>query len=72
MAKKINAMKLEYVSRGRAEAASRRRAPEAALYLMQLQLPKLKNFPAKRQLEIFIDAETRAQIEHPVKIIHVG
>ena len=72
MAKKVNALKFEYVSRGRAEFTNRRRAPEAALYLMQLQLPRWKISPSKKKVTVIMDDETRAQIEHPLKIIHAG
>lgn len=65
-------MKLAYVSRLQAEVTNRRRAPEAALYLMQLQLPRWKIYPSKKRLAVIMDAESRAQIEHPVKIIHAG
>ena len=73
MAKKVNALKLVLESRGQAEVAYRPPAKiSPALYLMQLRLPKLKISPLKRKVPIIVDAETRAQIEHPVKIRHVA
>ena len=39
---------------------------------MQLRLPKLKISPLKKKVPVIVDAETRAQIEHPVKIRHVA
>jgi hypothetical protein len=69
----MNPSKLALEIRAQADATDRRPAMEpSALYLMRLPLPKLKNLPVKRRLPVFIDAETRAQIEHPVKIIHAG
>ena len=73
MAKKVNASKLSLESRGQAEITNRQPATEsAALCLMQVRLPRLKIFPFKRKLPVTVDAETRAQIEHPVKIRHVA
>jgi hypothetical protein len=73
MAKKVNALKLAQESCGQAEVTNRQPTTElAALCMMQLRLPRLKIFPFKRKLLIMVDAETRAQIEHPVKIRHVA
>ena len=73
MAKKVNALKLALETRGKAEVTNR--LPEKvspALYLMQLRLPKFKISPPKTKLPVAVDSETRAQIEHPVKIRHVA
>ena len=71
MAKKVNALKLAEASRGQAEVTNRQPARESgALCLMQMRLPRLKIFRLKRKLLIDVDDETRAQIEHPVKIRH--
>jgi len=73
MAKKVNVLKLAQETRGQTEFTDRLPAKVSpALYLMQLRLPKLKISPLKKKLPIAVDAETRAQIEHPVKIIHVA
>ena len=73
MAKKMNALKLVVESRGQAEVTNRLSAKVSpALYLMQLRLPKLKISPLKKRVPVIVDAETRAQIEHPVKIRHVA
>jgi hypothetical protein len=73
MARKMNPSKLALETSGQDAVSNRRSATEpSALYLMRLPLPKAKNQPLKRRLPVFIDAETRAQIEHPVKIIHAG
>ena len=73
MAKKVNAFKLALMSRGQAEVTSRWPTPVSpALYLMQLRRPKLRISPLKKKLPIMMDAETLAQIEHPVKIRHIG
>ena len=72
MAKKVNALKLAQAARGQAEVTNRWPTPVSpALYLMQLRLPKMRICPPKRKLAVTVDAETRAQIEHPVKIRHV-
>jgi hypothetical protein len=72
MAKKVNLMKLTQETRGQAELTNRLPAKVSpALYLMQLRLPKTKISPLKRKLPIAVDTETRAQIEHPVKIRHI-
>ena len=72
MAKKVNALKLAQAARGQAEVTNRWPTPVSpALYLMQLRLPKMRICPPKRKLLVAVDAETRAQIEHPVKIRHV-
>jgi hypothetical protein len=72
MAKKMNALKMVLESRGQAEVTNRLPAKVSpALYLMQLRLPRLKIPPQKRKVPVIVDAETRAQIEHPVKIRHV-
>jgi hypothetical protein len=71
MAKKANALKLSQTSRGQAEVTNHQPATEiAALSMMQMPLPRAKISPLRRKLPVFIDAETRAQIEHPVKIFH--
>jgi hypothetical protein len=72
MAKKVNALKLVLETRGQGEVTDRL-PPKVSpvLYLMQLRLPKLKISPLKKKVPIAVDAETRAQIEHPVKIRHV-
>ncbi len=73
MAKKVNLMKLTLESRGQSELSNRPPAKVSpVLYLMQLRLPKVKISPLRKKLPIAVDAETRAQIEHPVKIIHVA
>jgi hypothetical protein len=73
MARKMNPSNLALEISTQDGVTNRRPATEpSALYLMRLPLPKLKNPPLKRRLPVFIDAETRAQIEHPVKIIHAG
>jgi hypothetical protein len=73
MAKKVNAMKLAEAARGQAEVTDRQPTREsAALCLMQVRLPMLKIFRSKRKLPVLMDDETRAQIEHPVKIRHAG
>jgi hypothetical protein len=73
MAKKMNALQVVEASRAEVEIQRFRHAPfSPALYMMQLQLPKRENFPPKRKLPIFVDAETRAQIEHPVEIRHIA
>jgi len=73
MAKKVNALRLVLESRGQAELTHRLPAKiSPALYLMQLRLPKLKISPLKRKVPVIVDAETRAQIEHPVKIRHIA
>ena len=73
MAKKVNALKLAQISRGQAEVTNRLPTPVApALYLMQLRLPKMRIFRLKRKLLIFMDAETLAEVEHPVKIRHLA
>jgi hypothetical protein len=73
MAKKVNALKLAMESRGQAEVTNRLPAKiSPALYLMQLRLPKLKISPQRKKVPVIVDAETRAQIEHPVKIRHVA
>jgi hypothetical protein len=73
MAKKTNALKLLLETRGQAEITNRLPPKVSpALYLMQLRLPKLKISPLKRKVPVIVDAETRAQIEHPVKIRHVA
>jgi hypothetical protein len=73
MAKKVNALKLAQEIRGPSEFTDRLPAPVSpALYLMQLRLPKMRISPTKKRLPVDMDAETRAQVEHPVKIRHVG
>ena len=72
MAKKVNAQRLAQESQGQAEVTNRQPATAAAaLCLMQVRLPRMKIFRSKRKLPITVDAETLAQIEHPVKIRHV-
>jgi hypothetical protein len=39
---------------------------------MRLRTPRFRISPPKRKLPVAMDAEARAQVEHPVKIIHVG
>ena len=73
MAKKMNSMKLAQETRGNAAVTDRQ--PElqvAALYLMQSRQQMLRILPPRRRLSVAVDAETRAQIEHPVKIIHAA
>lgn len=73
MAKKVNALKLAQAARAQAEVTDRQCATEsAALCLMQVRLPKMKIFRSKRKLPVAVDAETLAQIEHPVNIRHVA
>jgi hypothetical protein len=73
MAKKMNEVKLVLETWGQAEVTDRLPAKVSpALYLMQLRLPKLKISPQKKKVPVIVDAETRAQIEHPVKIRHVA
>ena len=70
----MNSLKLAQAVRGNASLTDRQ--PEvqlAALYLLQLRSPALKiSPPPRRRLRVVVDAETRAQIEHPVKIIQAG
>jgi len=73
MARKMNSMKFAQETQGNAAITYRR--PElqiAAYYLMQLRTQTLRISPPRRRLQVFADAETRAQIEHPVKIIHAA
>ena len=71
MAKKANALKFAQEFRGQAAVTNRQPVAElAALYLMQVRSPRLKISPPKKRLPVAVDAETRAQIEHPVKIRH--
>jgi hypothetical protein len=73
MAKKMNSLKLAQETLGNAAVTDRQ--PElqmAALYLIQSRSLALKILPPMRRLRVAVDAETRAQIEHPVKIIHAG
>jgi hypothetical protein len=72
MAKKVNLTKLAYVSRATAEVANRRRAPEAAFYLTQLQLPRLRISPLKRKLTVIMDAQSNDAVPQFVKIIHLA
>ncbi len=73
MAKKVNAMKLALETRGQAELTNRLPAKiSPALYLMQLRLPKMKIPTPRKKVPLVVDDETRAQIEHPVKIKHVA
>lgn len=73
MAKKINLLKLAQASRGQAEVTDRQPSRESgALCLLQVRLPQFNIFHLKRKLPITVDDETRAQIEHPVKIRHVA
>ena len=73
MAKKINPLVLVHVSRGQAEIMDRQPARESAsLCLLPVRLPQFKLFRLKRKLPVTVDDETRAQIEHPVKIRHVA
>jgi hypothetical protein len=73
MAKKVNLMKRMLESREPYSAHDGWAEPVSpALYLMQLRLPRLRISPSKRKLPVFVDAETQAQIERPVKIIHAG
>ena len=73
MAKKVNPLKLMLETRGQVEVTHRLPAKVSpALYLMQMRLPKLKISPLKKKVPVDMDAETRAQIEHPVKIRHVA
>jgi len=44
----------------------------AAFYLAHMRPPGLKITTPRRRLPVAVDAETRAQIEHLVKIIHAG
>ena len=44
----------------------------AAFYLAHIRPARLKIPAPRRRLAVAVDAETRAQIEHPVKIIHAG
>ena len=72
MAKKANVLRLAWEARRLAEVTNRLPAKVSpALYLMQLRLPKLKISALTRKLPIAEDAESRALIEHPVKIRHV-
>jgi hypothetical protein len=72
MAKKLNAIKLAHVSRVHAEVTNRRRAPEAALYLMQLQLPRWKIPPLKQKLTVIMDADPGDAVPQFVKIRHIA
>jgi hypothetical protein len=73
MAKKMNSLKMAQQTLGNAAVTDRQ--PElqiAALYLMQARSQMLKISPPRRRVPVFVDAETRAQVERPVKIIHAG
>lgn len=73
MARKVNVLKLAQESRGQAAVTNRQPITElAALYLLQMRLPKLKIPSPKKRLLVAVDAETRAQIERFVKITHVA
>jgi len=73
MAKRIDATRLAQESWAKAEVTDRQPMSEsAALCLMRVRLPQLRIFRVKRKLPITVDAETRAQMEHPVKIRHVA
>jgi len=72
MAKKMDTLRLAQEVCEGGKTSYRRFAIELpALYLMQPQ-PPAANARVKRRLPVAVDAETRAQIEHPVKIIHAG
>jgi hypothetical protein len=73
MAKKINDLKFAQENQGQAEITNRRPTSDsAALYLMQVRMPRLKISPQKKRLPIFVDAETREAVPFPVKIRHLG
>jgi hypothetical protein len=73
MAKKVDALKLTQESWGQAEVTNRRAVAEsAALYLMQLRLPRLRISPPKKRLPIFMDAGPQTDLPCPVKIRHIG
>jgi hypothetical protein len=73
MAKKVNLMALALENRRQSDPVSQWPAPVVpALYLMRLRTPRFRISPPKRKLPVAMDAEARAQVEHPVKIIHVG
>jgi len=72
MAKKMNTLKLAQEISGTAQITNRQPKLEmAALYFTQAKSQKLKIAPMKRRLQITVDADTRAQIQHPVKITHL-
>ncbi len=73
MAKKATALKFATEIREQIAVTNRHPAAEmAALYLLQVRVPRLKISPLKKKLIVVMDPETRAQIAHPVKIRHVG
>ena len=70
MARKINALILAQEVRGQTEITNRRLAPQVAAYLIQPHMQTVKISPPKRQMQIAIEVEMRAEIPDPVKIIH--
>jgi hypothetical protein len=73
MARKMNSMKFAQETRDNAAIMYRQPGlPVAAFYLMQMRSQALRISPPRRRLQVFADAETRAQTEHPVKIIHAA
>jgi hypothetical protein len=73
MAKKVNDMRLAQESWGQGEVLNRRPSAESpALYLMQAWMPRFRIAPPKKRLPVFMDAETLADVQCPVKIRHIG
>ena len=71
MARKANTLTVLQEMRGQAQITNRQPVVEpAALYLMQVRTRALKIAAPRRRLRVAADAETRAEILHPVKIIH--
>jgi hypothetical protein len=73
MAKKVNALKLSQVSWAQAEITNRRPSVDsAALYLMQIRLPRLKISPPRKRLPVLVDPLVLADLPCPVKIRQLG
>jgi hypothetical protein len=73
MARKMNSLKLALEVRGNAAVTDRRPETQmAALYLMQARSSALEIATPRRRLRVVMDAETRAETEYSIKIIHAG
>jgi hypothetical protein len=72
MAKKVDELKLAQESWGQSEVTNRNpTADSAALYLMQVRLPRFRVTPPRKRLPIFVDDEARIEDPCPVKIRHL-
>ena len=72
MAKKVDELKLAQESWGQAEITNRHPASEsAALYLMQVRLPRFRVTQPRKRLPVFVDAGTHIEDPCPVKIRHL-